>query len=1212
MKITDLKIDGFGVWHDLTLRGLSPELTVFYGPNEAGKSTLMQFMRSVLYGMTPTRRERYLPPVVGGRPGGWLKVETEHGPLTISRYADRGPTDVGKVTIITADGEEQGDRLLRESLEHVDEPTYLNIFAVGLREVQELNSLSDTAAAQWMYRLTSGLDRVSLYDVIHMLEGTRLRLLNSWEEKSELRALISKRETLNGELEELITKGRRWAQSAVKLRELAEEVEARQAEAKSLTARARRLEVAISLKPLWIRRNKIDDQLERFTGLQPLEPDTLDTLDEFTKRIAEHERERDILKGQRNQLRDEARRLGINDALIRNGKRLEALLEQVDWLQAVERLAAEHAAEVKHLEARLESENQRLAHEWTGASKMPPRITSDIVEQLTPQARALESTAQLVEAAQHELELHRTGEEEYRSQIENAKTSGEKLGLPADAEAAAELVTHLRERQKVEQKINATQGEADALQTQAEDLVDEQVIPIELFVFLLMLFALGISLVVAWWLPGQILGPYGGVAAIAGLVLSVGTAMTKFLRETSATDRFDQCHYQIESLLDKVVALEDEQTELDRHLGLTGGSVAIRLQHAERHLAELERIIPVESQRREVAQAKDSAERRVELAQEKHEAAENNWKSRLRALGLPDTISPQNIAAMAGQCDRLEELEARIQNRRDDAHRRHREFTTVSQRIFALAEETGLRLGATPTATPSHLAAGEAPAVDRTKDLKDSNDPKKPRDRDRDRDREKDRDRDKERETHTTSQRSTPTAPPRQPSPLDQLDHLRAQYHTHMQRVEQRQGIRERAKALRTEAVKHAHAAIGYRRRREALFQKCGVADEPELRQLAAKLVEVEELREKRAATTREITAAIGKHGVEADFAPLLTDENIGRIEHDWETLSSQSEELDRKLKDALQRRGAMVEQQRAAAADQSLAHKQVELDLVEQQIRKAIDAWRERAAVSSFLERIREDYEQHRQPETLREASEYMSQLTGGKYTRIWTPLAHDILFVDNAEGQSLSVQVLSRGTREQLFVSLRLALVAAYARRGIHLPMILDDVFVNYDAGRTRTACAVLRDFAKQGHQLMVFTCHEHVWQMFKDISVDCRRIPNRHGEEEELLDAPQPEPVPEPIPEPVPEPVVAKAEPPAPSPEPPKVKSQRKPPIVEELVEPALIIEEPEEVLYEETIIEPAPTYREIEYWWDAPAPSTNGHYHYEPETPATHLPEPEIHW
>ena len=89
------------------------------------------------------------------------------------------------------------------------------------------------------------------------------------------------------------------------------------------------------------------------------------------------------------------------------------------------------------------------------------------------------------------------------------------------------------------------------------------------------------------------------------------------------------------------------------------------------------------------------------------------------------------------------------------------------------------------------------------------------------------------------------------------------------------------------------------------------------------------------------------------------------------------------------------------------------------------------------------------------------MSQLTSGKYTRIWTPLANDILLVDTPEGKSLPVEVLSRGTREQLFVSLRLALVSAYARRGIHLPMILDDVFVNFDAGRTKPrspCCAIL----------------------------------------------------------------------------------------------------------------------------------------------------------
>jgi uncharacterized protein YhaN len=1121
------------VWRDLSLRGLSPELTVFYGPNEAGKSTLMQFMRSVLYGVSPDRRQRYLPPVVGGRPGGSLKVLSESGALTISRYADRGPTDVGKVTVVTAEGEEQGDRLLREALEHVDEPTYNNIFAVGIREVQELGSLSDSAAAQWLYRLTSGLDRISLYDVIHMMEGTRKRLLGSADEKSEIRTLVGRGEQLRGELDELVAKGRRWSQSAVRLRELAEEVDRRQAEAKALSARTRRLEVAIHVKPLWIKRAKIDDQLERFSNLRPLEDGTLQALDELNQRIEDHDRQRDILRGQRQQLHEEAKRLGINDVLVRSGPRLEALLEQQEWLQAVERMAAELAAEVKTLEARLASENERLAHEWTGAGKLSPRITSDTVEQLAPQARAIEATEQLLQSAKHELDVHRAGEHQYRAQIESAMTSGDKLGLPKDLDAAGDLVAQLRRRQQVEQRIEQLRRQAEDLQQQAHDLVDEQVVPMGLFSWLMAVFVLGFVALGVWWLvPAAALGRYGGWLAAVGIVGSVFAWLFKYFAEDSAADRFEACHRQIEMVLKQIDEAEEEQALLDRELPLTEGSVALRLQYAERHLAELERMLPVESQRREAAHEITACERRLKLAEEKHAAALANWKTRLRALGLPDEITPAALATMAGQCERLAELEARIENRRDDMGRRQREFTLVSQRIFTLAEETRLR-----------------------------------------------RD---------------------QASPLEQLDHLRAEFHKQQERVAQRKDLRERTKKLRASQSEHAQAAAGARRRREALFQKCGVADEQELRQLAAQLDEADELRKKRGTVTREIAAAIGKHGNETDFAGLLSADSIARLESDFEAFSRQADELDRVLKDLLQRRGALVEQQRALAADHSLATKQVELNVVEEQIKKAVEAWRERAAVSLILERIREDYEKHRQPETLREASDYLRQMTDGKYTRIWTPLAHDILFVDTADGQALSVQVLSRGTREQLFVSLRLALVAAYARRGIHLPMILDDVFVNFDAGRTKTACAVLRDFAKQGHQLLVFTCHEHVWRMFQELKVETRRIPSRFGEEEAATEQSMPIALPEPVAVVVSEPVV-----------PPPVEVEPIPAPVFEA--PATtdnsvmeIVDEPAEIAPE-----PPPSILEVEYWWDsAPARDTNGHAD-AGGAASEWMPEPVIH-
>ena len=48
MRIKNIDIDGFGVWNGLSIEELSDQATVVYGPNEAGKTTLMQFVRAVL------------------------------------------------------------------------------------------------------------------------------------------------------------------------------------------------------------------------------------------------------------------------------------------------------------------------------------------------------------------------------------------------------------------------------------------------------------------------------------------------------------------------------------------------------------------------------------------------------------------------------------------------------------------------------------------------------------------------------------------------------------------------------------------------------------------------------------------------------------------------------------------------------------------------------------------------------------------------------------------------------------------------------------------------------------------------------------------------------------------------------------------------------------------------------------------------------------
>src|SRR6056297_1506797 len=202
VKIKDIHIDGFGVWTDLAVDSLPDGMTLFYGPNEAGKTTLMQFIRACLYGFTPERRQRYLPPVFGGTPGGGLRVTGPGGGYQIRRrvhgtQAENAEQSVmGQLTVTGSDGLSQGQHRLSMLLGQIDESIFTNVFAIGLRELQELSTLDDTAAADELYKLSSGLDRVSLVDVIRQLKAARGHVAGPTPGQGQMQLLMLKREKL--------------------------------------------------------------------------------------------------------------------------------------------------------------------------------------------------------------------------------------------------------------------------------------------------------------------------------------------------------------------------------------------------------------------------------------------------------------------------------------------------------------------------------------------------------------------------------------------------------------------------------------------------------------------------------------------------------------------------------------------------------------------------------------------------------------------------------------------------------------------------------------------------------------------------------------------------------------------------------------------------------------------------------------------------------
>ncbi|MBB6676868.1 ATP-binding protein, partial [Cohnella lubricantis] len=137
-------------------------------------------------------------------------------------------------------------------------------------------------------------------------------------------------------------------------------------------------------------------------------------------------------------------------------------------------------------------------------------------------------------------------------------------------------------------------------------------------------------------------------------------------------------------------------------------------------------------------------------------------------------------------------------------------------------------------------------------------------------------------------------------------------------------------------------------------------------------------------------------------------------------------------------------------------------------------------AVLSLTAELIRKTkliFEEERQPEVLQKASGYFERMTDGAYARIVVPSDAETLIAETNDRRAIEAQLLSRGTREQMYLALRFALAGATSPSQA-LPLLLDDLFVHFDAVRLKRTAQVL-GAVSQERQVVLFTCHEHVAQ-------------------------------------------------------------------------------------------------------------------------------------
>ncbi|KAA0547517.1 AAA family ATPase [Bacillus sp. BGMRC 2118] len=141
LYIQSLHIYGYGKIIDQQFH-VNNGLHVFYGENEAGKSTILSFIHSILFGFpTKVQAENRYEPKTGVKYGGKITIHTDrHRTVTIERIAGKS---TGDVTVYFEDGQVGKDTELNELLHGMDKQIFTSIYSFGMKGLQDIHSLKE-------------------------------------------------------------------------------------------------------------------------------------------------------------------------------------------------------------------------------------------------------------------------------------------------------------------------------------------------------------------------------------------------------------------------------------------------------------------------------------------------------------------------------------------------------------------------------------------------------------------------------------------------------------------------------------------------------------------------------------------------------------------------------------------------------------------------------------------------------------------------------------------------------------------------------------------------------------------------------------------------------------------------------------------------------------------------------------------------------------
>ncbi|RPJ62018.1 MAG: hypothetical protein EHM24_26155, partial [Acidobacteria bacterium] len=363
MKIRTCRIEGFGIFNEWTLAGLPDGLTVIYGDNEAGKSTLLAFLRGVLFGFPPrSGGEEQYAPLRGGRFGGSLEIDLPSGIYRVERTSTRRAR---RFTLLRPDGtqgEDEGE--LRRLLGGADASLFKSVFAFDLAELSQLQQLSRSEIANSIFSAGIAGGGRPARSVLDVLDKEAQQLLKP-KGSAKINELVAEMKQVRAGIERARSASATYPEVLAAESDAGAEIARLKDEIGRHEGQRRRLARLVEYWPVENDRRQLGNQLAGLDVVDDFPPDPHARLASALAALSSAEAAARTANASLSECAAARRKLAPDDRLQAVAPQVSALAEAITLQRERLRQKARNAIAIEGSERDVRSANGNLGPGWT-------------------------------------------------------------------------------------------------------------------------------------------------------------------------------------------------------------------------------------------------------------------------------------------------------------------------------------------------------------------------------------------------------------------------------------------------------------------------------------------------------------------------------------------------------------------------------------------------------------------------------------------------------------------------------------------------------------------------------------------------------------------------------------------------------------------------------------------------------------------------------